>query len=529
MNCPSCQAPISPGTRFCGNCGSKLAASCPGCRHDNPAGSLYCESCGLPMAAATGPGDRRVVTVLFTDVSGFTAMSEKLDPEAVTSIVNRFFTVLTRPIYKYGGVVDKYIGDAIMAIFGAPVAHEDDPERALAAAWEMQEAARDFADNLEKKTGIRLKVRVGLNTGLVVAGAVGGAQKRDYTVLGDTVNLASKMEASARPGGILVSEETCRLTKHCWEFVELDPVVAPGRSRAVRVFEPRSPRGPEQLSVQERPEFIGREVELLKLELALEAAHSGTPQLALLVGEAGIGKSRLAREFIARSAMPKGWRVLRARCLSYQREVTYALTASLITDLVGPSEGPLDHARLTSWCEGQDSLQPDRDAELMGYFLGLAPRSAELKLLAPETLQGLATQTLTGYLLHPEAAPTMLSLNDLQWVDEASRGWLAAFIQALGLQAGQQHPFMLLAQYRPEGEGALPDDSLLAVTRLRIRPLSNEDGEALIRSFLDLKGPVEEQRFRQLLTEALQKAEGNPFYLCELIRSLTDSGLLVKE
>ncbi len=528
MNCPSCQAPVSPGTRFCGNCGSKLAASCPGCRHDNPAGSLYCEACGVPMAQAQGPGDRRVVTVLFTDVSGFTAMSEKLDPEAVTAIVNRFFTVLTRPIYKYGGVVDKYIGDAIMALFGAPVAHEDDPERALAAAWEMQEAAREFASNLEQKTGIRLKVRVGLNTGLVVAGAVGGAQKRDYTVLGDAVNLASKMEAAARPGGILVSDETYRLTRHCWDFVELDPVVVPGRSRAIRVFEPRQPRGPEQLTFQERPAFVGREVELLKLDLALDAALAGTPQLAVLVGEAGIGKSRLAREFVHRHALAKGVRVLRARCLSYQKEVSHALVSSLVSDMVGPTETALDHARLTTWCEAQGSAMPARDAELLGYFLGLPVRSAELKLLAPETLQSLATLTLAGFLLQPDAEPLLLSLNDLQWADDASRAWLASLIRSMGLP-GDRPPVMILAQYRPEGEGVLPDESALATTRLRIRPLSSEDGQALIRSFLELKGPVSEEGFRRLLTEALQKAEGNPFYLCELIRSLTDSGFLLKE
>ena len=189
------------------------------------------------MGSAELKSDRRVVTVLFTDVSGFTAMSEKLDPEEVTEIVNQFFAVLTEPIYRFGGVVDKYIGDAIMALFGAPVAHEDDPERAVWAAYEMQKAAKEFADKLEAKTGIGLKVRIGINTGLVVAGVVGGAQKQDYTVMGDTVNLAQRMEANARPGKVLVTGETYRQTRHRFGFLTLDPITVKGKVQPIEVYE----------------------------------------------------------------------------------------------------------------------------------------------------------------------------------------------------------------------------------------------------------------------------------------------------
>lgn len=173
-------------------------------RRHQPPGSLFCIECGRKLARGSllgqPDGDRRVVSVVFTDVSGFTAMSEKLDPEEVTGIINAFFAVLTEPIYHYGGTVDKYIGDAIMALFGAPIAHEDDAERAVAAAWDMQTASARYAADLEKRKKIRLRCRIGIHTGLVVAGAVGGDHKRDYTVLGDTVNLASRLEANARPG-----------------------------------------------------------------------------------------------------------------------------------------------------------------------------------------------------------------------------------------------------------------------------------------------------------------------------------------
>ena len=532
MNCPQCQTPAPSGARFCGQCGGKLTRSCPHCQHDNQAGSLYCEACGKSLSASRGTqglgelGDRRIITVLFTDVSGFTAMSEKLDPEAVTAIVNRFFTVLTRPIYQYGGVVDKYIGDAIMALFGAPVAHEDDPERALAAAWAMQVAAREFADNLEAKTGIRLRIRIGLHTGLVIAGAVGGDQKRDYTVLGETVNIASRMEQGARPGAILVSEETYRLTTHGWDFVELDPVSIKGRSRAIRVYEPRGPRAPITEEPREHPEFVGRAYELSRLASAAQSTLEGSPQLVSLVGDAGIGKSRLVREFLRRLTEDHPWRVLRARCLSYQKDISYSLVASLLSHWLGIDLDAVTHSHLEAWCREHGSQDPARDAELLGYFLSLPVRAADLKQLNPEALRNLATQRSFDLIVTPGAPPTALSLVDLHWADDASRQWLLSLIRTAARVVDYPVPLLILAQVRPEGDEILPDDLGMSALRMHVRALSAEDGEALIRAFLELSGPVEQQGFRAVLEEALAKAEGNPFYLCELIRSLTEAGVI---
>ncbi|MBO9541210.1 tetratricopeptide repeat protein [bacterium] len=496
MTCPHCQAPSVPHARFCAQCGVRL------------------------VDVSASAGDRRVVTVLFTDVSGFTAMSEKLDPEAVTAIVNRFFEVLTEPIYRFGGVVDKYIGDAIMALFGAPIAHEDDPERALAAAWEMQQAARIFADRLEADTGIRLRVRVGLHTGLVIAGEVGGEQKRDYTVQGETVSLASRMEAHATPGAILVSEATYRLTRQAWHYAERDAVSIPGRTAAVRAFEPLGPQARDAGARRERVAFVGRGSELSLLHAACEKMMAGTPQAVWVSGEAGVGKSRLVREALARF---EGVRILRARCLSYRRATSDGLIAALLEDWLG-EEGL---AGLEGWCRTQGAADAAREAELLGYFLGREIQSAELRQLSAQALRGLALQTLDQRLLSLEG-PLVLSLSDLQWADEASRDWLVAFVRRLA-RAERPLRLLVLGQSRLPSDLAAFEATGLDATSLLLASLARAESDALIREFLGLGTEDEAAGCEEVLAEVAARAEGNPLYLCELLRSLVEAGALVRQ
>ncbi|MBI6546785.1 MAG: zinc ribbon domain-containing protein, partial [Cyanobacteria bacterium NC_groundwater_1444_Ag_S-0.65um_54_12] len=318
MNCSICHTPTTKGQKFCTACGQALTITCPACGTAVTATARYCVSCGTCLVAEAGAkgdgklltiqtapslvsptvplGDRRFVTVLFADVSGFTTMSEKLDPEQVTEVINAFFKVLTEPIYQFGGIVDKYIGDAIMALFGAPVAHEDDPERAVMAAYEMRKAARVFADKLAATTGIRLMVRIGLNTGLVVAGAVGGQQRQDYTVMGDTVNLAQRMESAAPIGGILVSQETYRLTQQLFEFKARELIHVKGKAAPVYTYEVIGLL-PQQARVVGRQFALrGRAAECDRLKEILARGARGEPVFVMVAGEAGSGKSRLLRE-----------------------------------------------------------------------------------------------------------------------------------------------------------------------------------------------------------------------------------------
>ncbi len=484
--------------------------------------------CGKPLVAqkkqtgflSSSDGERRVVTVLFADVSGFTAMSEKLDPEEVTAIMNAFFQVLSDQIYKFGGTVDKYIGDCIMALFGAPVAHEDDAERAVGAAWEMQVQGGHFADDLEARTGIRLKVRIGLNTGLVVAGSVGAEQRRDYTVLGDTVNLASRLESAARPGHILVSRETSRLARRVWFFDSLEPIKVKGKEALIPVFEVKGPRH-GVADGEERPAFTGRTAEIDVLRQELGRASAGRPSVVALVGEAGIGKSRLCREFLRETAA-RGVRVLRGRCLSYQETTPYSLLARLVSEGFGVT-GDGDASKLYDLCVRHELAEPHLAAEALAHVLGRPLSDPDLAGLGPDQLRGFVNRTMSE-LLRAEAAkaPLVLSLNDVHWIDSASRDFVITFIEDL---RRAPVPVLTLLLYRPEGEDRLelPETDL---RRLRLGPMSIEEGANIISSFLEGQpaGPAAD-----FLREAAARAEGNPFYLCEVIRSLTDQEVLVRE
>lgn len=526
MSCSECQAPVPAGSRFCPQCGQAQERKCA-CGATTPPGALFCTDCGKPLdkkpqgtgLLAGATGERRVVTVLFADVSGFTAMSEKLDPEEVSQIMNAFFQVLADQIYKFGGTVDKYIGDCIMALFGAPIAHEDDAERAVSAAWAMQIEGGRFADELESRTGIRLKVRIGLNTGLVVAGAVGGEQKRDYTVLGDTVNLASRLESNARPGHILVSRETQRLARRAWFFESLEPIKVKGKEALIPVFEVQGPRA-GLAEGEERPAFTGRTAELAALRQERFRSAEGHPAVVAIVGEAGIGKSRLVREFL-REARAEGATVLRGRCLSYQQTTPYSLVGRLLTDGFG-FEGA-DREQLAALCRAHDLAEPRLAAEALAHVLGEPLADPDLANLAPDQLRGFVSRTLVD-LLRAEArrGPLILSLNDVHWIDSASADFVTHLIDDLRRNPA---PILTLLLYRPEGEDRLEFPEI-DYRRLRLGPLSADEGFGIIASFLEVipEGPA-----AAFLRDAVAKAEGNPFYLCELIRALTEQEVLVRE
>lgn len=252
--CVVCCTAFEPSDKFCRECGTRrLAEVCASCGAGLTPQTRFCASCGtavpgpaealVPCKPPTDLGDRRVVTVMFTELIGLASMTERLDPEEISDIVNQFFAVLTEPIYRFCGVVDKYIGDSVvMSIFGLPDVKPDDPLRAVRAAIAMLEAARQFADELEPRIGVRLEIRCGLNTGMVVAGQVGGAQKRDFTVMGDTVNLAQRMEANAPIGGILVALQTYEATLEHIDYRVLEPIKVKGKELPVAVFEVIAPR-----------------------------------------------------------------------------------------------------------------------------------------------------------------------------------------------------------------------------------------------------------------------------------------------
>lgn len=547
MTCPGCGSEVADEAKFCSECGSKLWATCPGCQAPVKADQKFCAQCGTALDQASPPapsprpapatppsaqpaqpaGDRRVVTVLFTDVSGFTAMSEKLDPEQVTEIVNNFFQVLVEPIYRYGGVVDKYIGDAIMALFGAPVAHEDDPVRAVRAAWEMQLAAQRHAAELEAQTGIGLKVRIGINTGLVVAGAVGGSQRADYTVMGDTVNLAQRMEANARPGKVLVTGETWALTRSAFDFTALEPITVKGKTQLVPVYELMGTRASTE-ALGDEVLVVGRELELGQLEGTARLAGQGRPQWVQLVGEMGLGKSALIRRFL-QGLKPEA-RIVWGRALSYDQQV-YQVPAALLRSCLGlpdhppPSEILENLARLVATHLPEN---PDRSVALLAHLLALDVRHPEVESLSPQQRRSAAFLTLNEFLVAASARTLqILSLEDLHWADEGSIEWLCSLAERLAQSTDRR--ILVLCQSRPEGAFlSMALDDRLAQSWILLRPLPLEESMALLAALLGatpegLPAPV-----HAVLDQALARAEGNPFYLAELLRTFQESGILVR-
>ncbi|MBM3266865.1 MAG: tetratricopeptide repeat protein [Candidatus Sericytochromatia bacterium] len=491
-----------------------------------------CAACGAPLQAPIAmPGsDRRVVTVLFADVSGYTPLSASLDPERVTEILNAFFKVLTEPIYRCGGVVDKYMGDAIMALFGAPTAHEDDPERAVLAALEMQQAARAYAAQLARETGIDLALRVGINTGLVVAGAVGGGPKREYTVMGEAVNLAQRLETAAEPGTVLVGEATWSHTRERFEFEPLGPLTLKGIPAPVRAFRLVAVRAPARGELRDRTPLVGRQAELARLMVCLDNLRAGHPQVVALIGEAGMGKSRLAREIVHMARHRQAGRLLRVRCPSYGRDHAFRMVHALLADWLGLPRGahPASIPEALADRARRCGVPDDRGvADLVGTLLGLEAPGR----LGPELSRNAAFRALNDLLVaDARRVPLIIGLDDLHWADDGSLEWLDSFVAAIGDAEGDL-PVLILAQLRP-GRRDLGADwaGKVDLTRIVLRPLQAEDQEALLAAALGLPAdPGAWPAALQALARAVvARAEGNPLFLWELVKRLVDARALVR-
>src|SRR5918999_6344 len=327
LACASCGTENPEGARFCMNCGSPLARTCPACGAAAPAGARFCTECGTALDATPEPGpapapaadepsapaadERRRVTVLFADLSGYTAVAERMDPEAVKTLVDGALRRLGQEVERYGGTVDKYIGDNVMALFGAPVAHEDDAERAVRAGLGMQEAMTEVNEALPE--GVDFELRVGINTGEVRAGAVG----ESYTVTGDTVNVAARLQSAARPGSVTVGERTMRATLAAVRYDKLEPLALKGKPEPIPAWEAAEVIAEHAVGrtapARESP-LVGRDNELATLEAIYERVERDCiPHLVTLVGEAGVGKSRVLRELERRLFWALG-EVIRAGC-----------------------------------------------------------------------------------------------------------------------------------------------------------------------------------------------------------------------
>jgi class 3 adenylate cyclase/tetratricopeptide (TPR) repeat protein len=473
----------------------------------------------IPPSAAAFAGERKVVTIMFADISGFTALSETLDPETVRDLMNACFDSVVPVIERYGGTVDKFIGDAVMALFGAPTAHENDPERALRAALDIVEAVQQF----NHEHGTDLGVHMGVNTGLVVAGGIGSQGRQQYSVLGDAVNLAARLEDASDRGEILVGPDTARSTMRLFEFAEPRLLTLKGKSHPVPVYELR---GRRQMPGRQRgidgleSPLVGREREFMMLQQALTNLERGRGQVIYLVGDAGLGKSRMLDELRTIYGEQPCW--LQVQAVSYQAARPYSLFQLLLRNLAGVDElDPPETVRervsamleqLTN--EGLVAF-PTRARSAIETLFGVAEGAT---LLEGENLRRELFTTATAiWRAWAARGPAVLAFDDLHWADNAS----VALLQHLSSLVNES-PLLVIYAFRPDRQSPIQALRSAAapyaapyISEILLRPLSHNESSQLVDYLLAIADIPE--HLRKLI---LDKADGNPFFVEEVVREL---------
>src|SRR5215207_4755492 len=401
--------------------------NCPRCQMANPEGARFCLNCGNQLEAQVRvEGERKYVTVLFADVVDSTGLGERLDPEQVAEIMNGAFAFLNASVTKYGGTVARLLGDAIIAFFGAPVAHEDDAERAVRAGLDIQAAAREYAELVRQDYGIDFEVRVGINTGLAVLAAVGDEIRAEYTAMGDTTNVAARMQSAAIPGSVLISPDTYHLVKELFEFKPRGGIKVKGKSTPIETYEALAPRSvPGKVRGLEgeglTSPLVGRAAEFKRVSDKLNEVREGRGSFVAVIGEAGLGKSRLLAEVrklaTADTEQPVAW--LEGRALSYEEAVTYYPWRQVIREAIGAKKGEAPEVvRERLRCDSGCCMMPGGDVPFLEVMLSV---ESDATLKALTGLEGDAlvehiTEATRGYLCaSADLMPTVIVLDDLHW------------------------------------------------------------------------------------------------------------------
>jgi class 3 adenylate cyclase/tetratricopeptide (TPR) repeat protein len=483
---------------------------CPSCGEENSDRARFCQNCATPLSEpGAAPGEvRRVVTIVFTDVTGSTALGERLDPEALRRVMSRYFDEMSAVIERHGGTVEKFIGDAVMAVFGIPRLHEDDPLRAIRAASEMREALDDLNAALKRDHGVGLEARIGVNTGEVVAGDPSAGQR---LVTGDAVNVAARLEQAAEPGQILLGDPTYRLVRDAVEVTSAGSIELKGKSqpvaahRLVRLLE-----APEGHARHLDSPMVGRAKELELLERALDRAVSErTSHLFTLLGPAGVGKSRLVQEFVQGPGAAAV--ILSGRCLSYGDGITFFPLVEIVGQAAGIATGDdlaAARSKVTTLVEGADDA--DRIVSLVGSLLGWGGESGP----SEEAFWGVRK------LLEHLAAerPVVVVFDDIHWAEPM----LLDLIEHLA-DWTRDAAVVLLSVARPELLDIRPGwgGGKLNATTMLLEPLAEGNASELVDNLLGRADIATVARDR-----ILEAAEGNPLFVEEMLGMLIDDGLL---
>ncbi len=529
MRCTACQHDNRDGARFCEACGAPLASSCAGCGSALRVGARFCDHCGLavadekavtPHAPSSTEGERRNISVLFADAVGHTEIAEQLGEEKTYELMQGCFARMQRAVELYGGSVNQYTGDGVLALFGAPLAREHSTRRAVAAALAMQKTLQDYADEVHATHPIQCSYRIGINTGPVVLGSISDKLDLDLAAVGDTVNLAARIQTLAEPGTVCVSENTYRRVQEYFEFECLGERMVKGKATPIQVYRPLRERAVQNrmdVSVERGlTPYTGREQEQKVLAGYLTRAGTGQGQVVLVSGEAGIGKSRTLIEF--KKAMdPRRLHWIGGQCISFGENIPYLPVVDVIKHAFEVQDADdadqiiaKVQAKTALWQEACRASEP-----YIRFLLNVDPGDDQVAAMDPQVRRAGFFDAFRAVVTEFSRSKTVvIAIEDLHWVDEQSEEIIASLVDCI-----DRLPVLLLLTARPGYKHSFDERS--HVNRVALSHLPPKSGAAMVERALGSSG----------LPEALQaliasKAEGNPFFIEEVIRSLVETGAL---
>ncbi|MFC1857239.1 adenylate/guanylate cyclase domain-containing protein [Thermodesulfobacteriota bacterium] len=551
MKCSKCGFNNKPNKKFCTKCGEKLSLECPQCRAEIDVEDIFCGECGYDLKAPketppidyTKPhsytpkfladkiltnrsaieGERKLVTVLFADVANYTAMAEKLDPEEVHQIMDGCFKILMDEIHRYEGTINQFTGDGVMALFGAPVAHEDHAQRACHAALSIQEAIKKYGQKIRVTCGVDFKMRIGLNSGSVIVGSIGDNLRMDYTAVGDTTNLAARMQTTAKPESILLSKETQRLVRDFFEFQSLGKIDVKGKEEQQEAFElVKASEVETRISASVAKgltRFVGRKNSMAALMSAYDLAKSGSGQVVGMVGEAGVGKSRLLFEF--RERLPQDEFIyFEGQGLHYGSSMVYLPIVDIMRSYFDIQEGDREFVvrkKIESKVFKLDKnlkkiLSPLQ--ELLSVRVEdeayLQVDSGQRKIWIFEAVRDLLVR-------ESQNKTVVLAVEDLHWIDKTSQEFLSYLIDWLA-----DVKILLILLYRPEYTHSWGSKS--HYQKIGLTQLTAKSSTELVQAILE--GGEVMPELRDLI---LSRAGGNPLYVEELSHNMLENGTIQRK
>ena len=548
MRCARCQHESPPEAKFCAECGALLVHDCARCGARLPAGAKFCAECAHPVATPPAPqarsaspiehtpkhladrilssksaleGERKQVTVLFADLKGSMELIAARDPEEARRLLDPVLTRMIDAVHRYEGTVNQVMGDGIIALFGAPLAHEDHALRACYAALAMQADMQRFSPDARQRFGVEVRIRVGLNSGEVVVRAIGSDLHMDYTAVGQTTHLAARMEQLATPGAIVLTAETLRLVDGFVAFKSLGPTAVKGLPEPVEIFELLG-AGPIKsrlaaAATRGLSPLIGRGAQLEMLHALREKAAGGRGQIVSVVGEPGVGKSRLYWEFLQTGALAS-WKVLSCGSVAYDKATAWLPVIHLLRayfELDEHDTGDALAERVTARLSALGEPLRSARTEILAVF-DVSVEDDAWRTLDPAQRRQRTLDGVKALLLREsQVQPLLLLVEDLHWIDSETQAVLDSLVG--GLPTAR---VLLLVNYRPEYQHAWGGKTYY--TQIRLDPLAAPSAETLLQSLLG-----DEAAMPQLVRLLIERTDGNPFFLEESVRSLIETGVIV--